>query len=403
MRIALLVMIEPGGAESPLPRAMLRVCGETIARRQLALAQSLECRRVICLSRSLSAGVIDLQHAAEASGMAFSAVTAPSGLLSQVTANDELVVFSDGVLASGEAVADIVGAGHVVAVQPIERGIAAGFERIDINHASAGIMRIPGRLVERLAELPADCDVPSALTRIALQAGVAMKDVPASSRGQAGWLLIRSESDAHLAEDALIDAQVRSWDVMTPGLLLSRSGVTAFGPSLLHGGHGSTSLTLGCFVLLAAALGAGWFGMTAAGFAFVGLAWIVLKAMTMVQRLEQSGLVRGTLPHLQDALLGWIIDITIIVLVVWRSPMLPWDAPVDRVFEPLMLIGVLRLLEKSLVRPLSAWCGDRSLLALLLGLAALSDGLGAGVRLLALGLTFGGLALAGGLTRLTRN
>jgi hypothetical protein len=291
----------------------------------------------------------------------------------------------------------------VVAVQPIESGMAAGFERIDINHASAGLMRIPGRLLELLAELPADCDVPSALTRIALQAGVAMKDVPASAREQAGWLLIRNEADAHLAEDALIGAQVRAWDVMTPGLLLSRAGVTAFGPSLLHGGHGSTSLALGCFVLLATALGAGWFGMTTAGFVFVGLAWIVLKAMTMVQLLEQSAMARGTLPQLQDALLGWIIDITIIVLVVWRSPMLPWDAPVDRVFEPLILIGVLRLLEKSLAKPLSTWCGDRSLLALLLGLAALSDALGAGVRLLALGLTFGGLALAGGLARLTRN
>jgi hypothetical protein len=403
LRIALLVMIEPGGAETPLPRAMLRVCGETVARRQLTLAHALECRRVLCLARSLSAGVLDLQHAAEAAGMAFSVVTAPSGLLPQVSANDELIVFSDGLLASGEVVADLIGAGPAVTVQPIESGMAAGFERIDINHASAGLMRIPGRLVERLAELPSDCDVPSALTRIALQAGVAMKDVPASARGNAGWLLIRSEADAHLAEDALIDAQVRGWDVMTPGLLLSRAGVTAFGPSLLHGGHGSTSLTLGCFLLLAVALGAGWFGMTAAGFAFVGLAWIVLKAMTMVQRLEQAGLVRGSMPQLHHQLLGWIIDITIIVLVVWRSPMLPWDAPVDRVFEPLMLIGVLRLLERSLAKPLSAWCADRSLLALLLGLAALSDGLGAGVRLLALGLTFGGLVLAGGLTRLTRN
>ena len=54
-----------------------------------------------------------------------------------------------------------------VLVLPVEAGVAAGFERIDINHAWAGALRMPGRIVAGLGDLPADWNPVAALLRLA--------------------------------------------------------------------------------------------------------------------------------------------------------------------------------------------------------------------------------------------
>ncbi|MCK9541853.1 MAG: hypothetical protein M0R03_07470 [Novosphingobium sp.] len=396
-------MIEPGGADMPLPRASLRVGGASVARHQLGLALAFECQRVICLVRNMTSDVVDLQHAAEAAHAGFHVVTSAQALVAQVTAHDEVVVFGDGLLPDGECARELLSRSGAVLVQPIESGLAAGFERIDLNHASAGLMRIPGRLIERLAELPADCDVVSALTRIALQSGVPMREVPQRAREGRGWRLIRNEDDAHAAEDALIADRVREWDRLTPGLMLARAGVTAFGPPLMQGGYGSMSLALGAFALLALALGAGWLDLTATGLLFCGAAWLVLKAMALVQRIEKASLNRTPFLALQEQGLGWLLDAVIVVLVVWRAPLLPWESVVDRVFPPVVLIGLLRLLPLSMPRGWAAWLEDRTLLVLLLAALGAAGVLRTGIPGLAVALVVAGLALGGGIARITRS
>ena len=169
MRIALLAMTEPAGAGQPFPRAFLRVAGATLAQHQLSLVLALDCQRLICLARGTSPELIALQHAAEDAGLQFSIATGPGQLSGLVTANDEIVVVSEGLFVDPSQAAPLLEErGPVVLVQPVEGALAAGYERIDLNRAGAGLMRVPGQLVERLRELPVDCDIVSSLTRIAL-------------------------------------------------------------------------------------------------------------------------------------------------------------------------------------------------------------------------------------------
>ena len=158
MRVAFIFATEPTGhagdaaslAALGQPRARLRIGGATLARHQLGMALALGCERVICVAPVLDAHLVSLQHVAEARAARFHVVTGARGLISLVSAADEVIALADGLLAWPDMAIPLLDAGVGVLVQPIEAGLAAGFERIDLNHASAGAMRVPGLLVERV-------------------------------------------------------------------------------------------------------------------------------------------------------------------------------------------------------------------------------------------------------------
>lgn len=394
-------MLEPVRAGVPMTRAFLRVGGRAIARHQLEFALALECQRIVCIARAVTAEVIDLQRRAEREGASFHVIDRASAMVGQVTANDDLIVLADGLLpdlAEGRA---FVADGHAVSVQPVEEGLARGFERVDINHATAGIMRIPGRLVEHLAALPGDCDVVSALTRIALQNGVRMRTLAVAGSSGPAWRIIRDDEEAHGAEGAWIGRQLAGWDVPLPGLVLARSGLLAFGPALLHRGSAGRSAFLLALLVLAISLGAGWFGLTGLGLLLCGMAWIVVRGAAVLRRIEHPARegVRDSSPG-ESALL-WLVDAVMIAVIVWRAPLMPWQSVADAVFAPLVLMGLLRLLPAVLERKRAAWLEDRSIFALLFALLAALGLLSGALPLLAIALLAGGLAAAARQSRLT--
>jgi hypothetical protein len=240
LRVALLSVLEPAASGEGLPRGLLRIGPATLARQQLGVALALDCQRIVCVAREIGPDLLALHHAAEKAGAQFHVVPGPRGLLGLVSAQDEVIVLADGLLAPPGMVRGLLEAGQGVLVQPVETGLAAGFERIDLNHATAGAMRIPGRLVERLADLPPDCDAASALTRVALQGGVPQR--PVSLAEGSAWHLVRSEDEAHLAEQQWIAEAGRDGAAPTPGMLLVRLLVRGFGPALLHAGTSSTMI-----------------------------------------------------------------------------------------------------------------------------------------------------------------
>ena len=401
MRIGLLVMLEPVGAGVPMSRAFLRVSGKSVARHQLELALAVECQKIVCLAHGVTGDVIDLQRDAENAGAGFHVVQGARGLIGQVTASDDLIVLSDGVLPDIAEGRRFVEAGHGVAGQAIEEGLALGFERIDLNHATAGIMRIPGRMVERLAELPADCDVVSALTRISLQGGMAIRPITAVSGTGPAWRIIRDDDEAHRAEDAWIAGRLDSWKTPVPGLLLARSGLFAFGPALLHRGHGGRTVMALAMLLLALALGCGWYGFTGFSLVLAGVAWVMVKGAGVLRGIEQSA---GSGAHVQLMAETWLlaaVDAVMIVILVWQAPQLPGENRVDRAFAPVMLLGLLRLLPAMLSARGAAWLADRAVLAAVLCLLSALGVLGGGVPLLAICLLLGGIVLARPQSRLT--
>ena len=363
-------MLAPGGDDDGPPRAFLRIGPASLARFQLSLALALECQRIVCIARQMSAELADMQSIAEQTGARFHWITGPRGLAGLVTANDEVVVISDGLLAPVESAVSLLEGPHSVIVQPVETGIAAGFERIDLNNSSAGLMRIPGRLVERLQELPADCDVPSALTRIALQAGVEQRVLPAAPREGLRWKIIRNEAEAHAAEAGWIGLHLDAEGPQTPGTSLARMSVRAFGPAILHAGSGGNIVSICAAAIGVLALGLGWWHLPVIALLLGGIAWITQRAAAQLQAIERDSLAiaAGTWSRLR--LSDWLFDLALMAVLVWNRVSLPDIALWQRAFAPAMLVCMIRLLPRVIERDWAILFADRVLLAVVLAIAA---------------------------------
>ena len=278
---------------------------------------------------------------------------------------DELIVLADGLFSSTAEAVDLLSAGQTVLVQPIEQGLAAGFERIDLNHAAAGAIRIPGRLVEQIATLPADCDPLSALQRIALQAGVRQRPIPLPGQDGLFWTLVRSDAEAHTIEPLWIRQRTRDTVPLGPARGLALLAVRSFGPTLLHAGTGARALVSAAVVLALLALGAGWFGLPVLGLGLIALGWVLRESAALLARIEHDAAPR---PRGIDSLAayGWAIDIVIVLLMGWGAvPELGYSW-LDRMFPPFMLVAQLRIVAAIHDGRWGAWLTDRSMLSVAL-------------------------------------
>lgn len=394
-------MLEPASAASAQPRAFLRIGGMTVARQQLALVLALGCERVVCIAQGLAPELIELQHVAEAAKVQFHVVAGPRPLAGLVTANDEVIALADGLFASAAEATALLDQGQGVLVQPIEPGLAAGFERIDQSLAAAGAMRLPGRLVERIAELPADCDAASALQRIALQAGLRPRALPAFGQPGQFWTLVRSEDEAHAIEPLWIHQRTSDGAPLGPSRWLARAAVRGLGPALLHAGSSPLTVVIAAAAVALLALGAGWFAWAALGLGFCALGWVLRESAALLARIDSD----AGRPHRgldSRTTYGWMIDGIIVALAGWGSNPGAWHGDYGRYFPALMLVALLRILPRSLGPRAAAWLEDRALLALGLA-AAILAGLGsAAIHLGAVAAALAGILLPPLASRLTR-
>ncbi|MFM5884436.1 MAG: hypothetical protein ACKOQ3_03750 [Novosphingobium sp.] len=389
-------------ADAVTPRAFLRVGGVTVARQQLGLALDLRCERIVCIAHGMRPELVELQHEAEASGAQFHIVPGPRALLGLITAADDVFVFGDGLFVSSDGAVALLESGEGVFVQPIEQGLAAGFERIDLNHASAGALRIPGRLVESVADLPPDCDAVSALQRVALQSGLRQRPIPPIDNGSLFWSLVRSDGDAHALEPQWIRQRTSDSQPLSPSRALALGFVRRIGPGLIHAGSGSAHIAIGAIILALMAMGAGWFGNFVVGLVLAALASISSDTAGLLARVEAQSSFRRTRLLQADRGFGWLIDAVLVGLAGFGAATHPGQGDWDRLFPPFMLIALLRILPNVIDRRWTAWLGDRGLLAIALA-AALFGGIGGPVlHIGAVIAALAGIALPRLTKRLTR-
>lgn len=394
-------MLALAGPAPSTRRAFLRVGGISIARQQAVLALQLRCERVVCLASGLGPELIEIQHLVEAAGAGFHVIPDGRSLARLVTAVDEVIVFDDGLFASTTQAAALLEEGQAVLVQPVEVGLAAGFERIDLNHASAGAMRLPGRLIERLADLPSDCDVVSALLRIGLQAGIRQRQIPIPGRDGLFWTLLRTEVEAHALEPQWVRHRTRDEGALSPARAVALGIVRGMGPAMLHAGSGAKAVVIGAAALALMAIGSGWFGLTMLGLSFAVLGWLLRDVAVLLARIEADpgrsgrGLDKGEI-------YGWLMDGVIIALAAWATPGgAGWLQP-DRYFAPFMLVVILRLMPRLAPPRWAGWFGDRALLAGVVA-AAMATGFAPGaIQAVAALLALVALALPLGQSQLTR-
>lgn len=350
-------MMEPAAEGGSRLRAGLWVAGATIARHQLGLCLAMEVQKIICLARRMDTQLLALQHDAEAAGLRFALVTGIHQLAACITANDDLLVLSDGLLADADDARKLLGQRHCVAVQPADIGVAAGFERLDFVHSSAGALRMPGRLAAQLGELPADCDAVSSLTRIALQNGIARQEIPPELRDGGRWRLIRDDAEAHVAEGLWIERLSGPVTGMPPSKTLIALAMRRFGPALLHARHGAiftVAFTM-CLFLIGLFLAKYQYPAPALSFTLAG--WLALCLDSRVRELGVHIFGNRTFFLARSGFSDAIADMVVIAILALSAPdvLPPWD----RLFVPLVLMGALRLhvgLDSSGWR---CWLSDR--------------------------------------------
>lgn len=356
------------GADPPRPqlRGLLRVGGITIARHQLAVLLGAGCERIVCLVPALDGTTAPLQHAAEAAGAQFHALVGLRGLAALVTVADEVVALRDGLLADPDAALGLIDAGPAVLTQPENPAVAEGFERIDALSADAGMIRVPGRLIERLRELPGDADGYSGLMRAALQSGTPRRELARDLRETGRWRLIRTEADAHAADPQWVSAHLTTGDTASPGTALAALAVQRFAPAMLHSGGAAVRLGVGAFVLALLGLGAGWLGHAAVGLGLCALAWPLQRAAAMIERIERRALRRVPGWLRGDTVFGWSFDAALLALGTWILPAFPGEPLLAHVFAPAMLIALIRIVPRIAPPRIGVWIGDRMLLCLAL-------------------------------------
>lgn len=364
--------------------------GVTLVRHQLALALAAGSRRILCLARGIGPELIELQHEAERAGASFHVIAGAHGLSGLVTAADEVLVVTEGLLPTLADALRLMDSAATVLVQPAEIGIPAGFERIDLNSASAGLMLVPGRLVDRLMDLPPDSDPASALLRIALQAGIAQRPVPDEILHGGRWLLVRSETEAQDAENGWV-VRHTAGVATTAGPLLARTLVRHYGSALLHGGNSGLVGTGTAALLGALGLALAWAGWSTPGLLLAGAGWTLHLASAMLERLRRETVGQPPRPALYDAVFELAFDAVIVAMLVLAAPALPGEAAAHRVFAPVMLVGLLRLLVRGSDGGWRAWAADRLAATVLLAALSLGGVLDTGVPLLAVLFLLAGL------------
>ena len=401
MRVALLSMLDSAGEPGDGRKAFISFGGKTIAQRQIELVLALGCERVVCLADNLGPALIALQHQVEAAGAKFHVISVPRALCGLVYATDELIVLGDGLLPLAEEARAILSKGNSVVILPSETGISAGFERIDMNYAWAGALAMPGKLVERLNELPQDCDGVASLLRIALQSKVPERSLPETVLGEGRWAVLGSNQDAASLEPSWFRRYVPKSDLFAPGRWLAFGVAARFGVSWLNRGIRAGHVLLIAGLLLLVAIALGWLVSVPAAFLVLALAWVTADAAKAMDAGVKAGAASSPFYTRAMQVFAGVADLAIIFLLATAMDGL-FGSIGELLFTPVALVGLIWLVPAVSQRRWGYILCDRVLLALVLALGALAGILPQLVQCLVLVLIACAIILsrpAGGLTQ----
>ncbi len=370
----------------------------SIGERQLDLALAFGCEQVICITHEDEDAYADLREQAEARGAEFTAISSPRSLLGKVGTTDELLVIAEGLLLDAGIALDALSGRNGVLVLPVDTGIAAGFERIDLNYAWAGVLCMPGSLVERLTQLPPDCDAASALLRIALQAQVPERHLDESVLRQQKLALVGDASRVTEIEEYWQIANIPRPSMYAPGRSIASLTMRKMGAASILARGLKPSLFKGAGLAIAAAgCAASWFGAPAAGIAAGGLGWLAAQAGTALGRMMHVGIAEKPSSEGADFAIGWAFDVLLVAILAFA---LTGNWP-DRLFVPVVMLAFLRLWQNLAKGRWADLAHDRLLLAAILAVAAGFDVTRAGIQVICAGLIVVLLGTVGAQSRLT--
>jgi hypothetical protein len=342
----------------------LRLAGKTLAWRQMEFALAAGCEQIIALGDGSSAEAIGLRHAAEAAGARFQSIREPQGLLGLVRAADELLVLAPGLLAEAPRALELLENGNTVLTLPAAQGVAAGFERIDLERAWAGALVVPGGLVDRLSELPSDSEPASALLRVALQAQVPEVRLPVELLADGSWAIF-GRDELSSGEKAWLKRHLQPVKPGNFSSWLARQALRPLAGRLLAQRQVSIALFASLILILGTGVGVARFGMGAVGFALVALGALVGQFGIALRQLGEAPF--GAKSRFNPTFLACCATDTALVACGILAIHQDWP---HRLFPPLVLLGVLHAAPPTTWANAAALAGDRAVLAVLFALAA---------------------------------
>ncbi len=337
MRVALLSAQNHENSVGEVRAAFRTFAGFRLIERQLHLALAAECEVIACLADTIGPEIIELQRRCERSGAKFVVVREGNRLAEVINEKSELLLFAPGVLPKEQTVLDNLSKNNVL-LFPSDTAVPRGYERVNLEFAWSGVLLAPGAVVDRLAELPSDIDVPSALLRLSLQAGVEQRVLNSDLIEDGEWFWRPDQSDLDERKDRWISAHLDLAPYSAPGLAVAER----IGARVFRDQFNRTSTRLPMIAAAISGLAAVFlasFGVPVIGLVF-GVLMTAFAAMADVaSRIRSASQPGFQKPH-EATLTDWAIDAVLIVLVALASQA---GAEWLRVFVPFTLFCLLRL------------------------------------------------------------
>src|SRR5690606_15017882 len=255
------------------------------------------------------------------------------GLLGAVRADDELLVLAPGLLPEASDALDALGTRKGVLVFPAGPGVAAGFERLDLNRAWAGAVVVGGAQVERLSELPPDIETTSALVRVALQARLPERTLSEALLVDGTWQTVPDGTAATAIDQAWLRRHLPPVRPSTPTAWLVTQLFRRFGNRMLSAPVRRMPLLPGAAALLLGAVVATWFAYPALGFILLALGAFLALAGGELAHLRRAPF-GNALPGGFAAAMPWMVDGALLVCAILAGE----GDGLQRAFGPLVLI-----------------------------------------------------------------
>ena len=333
MRLALLSALAgpPGtsGTSAGERPAFRRFAGKSVLAHQLDCAAHLGCERVLCLAAALGPDLGAAKAHAERVGLRFDIVESSLRLQALVAAQDEIVLIADGILPDRAVLIENLSGGPAVLAFPEEPALERGFERLDATRAWSGALRTRGDTVARLADLPSDCDIASALLRLALQTGARVVELDPAPLVEGTWQRRVDRQTAQAKEWLWVTRQVRPASFAAPGrALVDRIGLRwardAAGGRWRRAPHG-VAVAAGALAALA-----GFFGWPLLGLPMLLLASSGLAVAAVFDRVaalgappRKPGRAMTVAAVVRDGLLAALVSMQVMTVPAWLGAMLP--------------------------------------------------------------------------------
>lgn len=359
----------PAREGSPSDGKLPDIGGRSLALHQLDFALACGARQVVAIGDGASEAASGLRHKAEDAGLQFSIASGPHSLAGIIRGPDGVLVMQAGLFAQSEAALEIMKTadGERVLTLASGAGTNAGFERIDLERAWAGLLLLDGERMDQLLDLPEDSDPFPALLRIALQAHLPEVQISEQALSDGSWAKIGPASDVGSIEADWLARQLPAAKGFSPSNSFARQIVKRCKKWLLPSAKSCVFLWGGAGLIAAASLAAGWAGYFYVSFVGVAVVALMTALIGLVNHIERGQFFAKVPPKWQRMFPHPAVD-ALLLGCCWLS--LGGDGLTD-IFPPLMLVLVANIPGARATKGRYSFYNDRVDIAIILSLSTI--------------------------------